>query len=149
MLVVAASAMVMSHKDSPHNARNSESNSPAVASHLPLSHTTQIAAERRMLRGEVDPWMLRGGVGEGHVGRGDGASAGARHRIFSLLSNVPLFVTFHAAVAALLISAHLADTCMCIVFLALAFGMLMVRHKQHCLSMVGPWKASNSQKFSI
>jgi hypothetical protein len=148
LLVVAASAMVMSHKDSSQNARNS-SNSPAVASHLPLSHTTQTAAERRMRRGEVDPWMLRGGVGAGDVGRGDGASADARHRIFSLLSNVPLFVTFHAAVAALLISAHLADTCMCIVFLALAFGMLIAPHKQRYLSMVGPWKVTIPPKSSI
>ena len=50
-----------------------------------------------------------------------------------------LLGSFHAAIAALLLSAHLADTGMCIVFLSLAFAVLFVPG-QGRFRVLRPWK---------
>ncbi len=63
------------------------------------------------------------------VGRFVAAAEGARGRGGS----------FHAAVAALLLSAHLADTGMCIVFLTLAFALFFVPGAGR-FQMLKPWE---------
>ena len=66
------------------------------------------------------------------IGNGERASVllmsqdAQRQRFVQAFGSVPLVVSFHAAVAALLLSAHLAHTAMCPVFLVLALVIFFV-----------------------